>query len=447
MLELGCGDGGNLVAMAVALPGASFVGRRRRHRRDRTRRAARRRARAGQRHARRRARSRNRAPEPRASTTSSRTASTRGWRPPCAIACSLSVAARWPPHGVAYVSYNALPGGRLREALRDMLVFHTAGLERAARAHRAGPGAAALPGRGLARRARPRRADARPGRAAARPRRREPAARRARRGQRARLLPRVRRARGAPRAAVPRRGRLLRDADRRGLRARRRTRCSRCEDPVRREQYLDFLKGRMFRQTLLCRAELAVDRTPRPAVVERLAFSTRRRSPRRAGADGATFEGPTGSTLTTDQPLVIEALERAARALARRDLGRASCSRPRRSRAHRGLRGIAALLRRQPGHAARPPAALTTTPGDGPRPPARPPPGGRGRDRDEPAPQQRAHRGRAGPAPGQAARRHPRPRARWRRSCAPSSSSAASRCPRTCRRPGAQPRRASPAWR
>ena len=30
--------------------------------------------------------------------------------------------------GVAYISYNALPGGRLREALRDMLVFHTAGL-------------------------------------------------------------------------------------------------------------------------------------------------------------------------------------------------------------------------------------------------------------------------------------------------------------------------------
>ena len=29
---------------------------------------------------------------------------------------------------MAYVSYNALPGGRLREALRDMLVFHTAEL-------------------------------------------------------------------------------------------------------------------------------------------------------------------------------------------------------------------------------------------------------------------------------------------------------------------------------
>ena len=29
---------------------------------------------------------------------------------------------------MAYVSYNALPGGRLRQALRDMLVFHTAEL-------------------------------------------------------------------------------------------------------------------------------------------------------------------------------------------------------------------------------------------------------------------------------------------------------------------------------
>ena len=33
-------------------------------------------------------------------------------------------------------------------------------------------------------------------------------------------------------------------------------------------------RARMFRQTLLCRAEQAIDRTPRPAVVERLAFST-----------------------------------------------------------------------------------------------------------------------------------------------------------------------------
>ena len=38
--------------------------------------------------------------------------------------------------GVAYVSYNALPGGRVRQALRDMLRFHTAALERPAGARR-----------------------------------------------------------------------------------------------------------------------------------------------------------------------------------------------------------------------------------------------------------------------------------------------------------------------
>jgi methyltransferase-like protein len=87
------------------------------------------------------------------------------------------------------------------------------------------------------------------------------------------------------------------------------------EDPVRREQYLDFLKGRMFRQTLLCRAELAIDRTPHPEVIERLAVSTQAEPRGEPGADGAqAFTGPSGSTLTTDHPLVIAALKRAASA-------------------------------------------------------------------------------------------------------------------------------------
>jgi ubiquinone/menaquinone biosynthesis C-methylase UbiE len=86
------------------------------------------------------------------------------------------------------------------------------------------------------------------------------------------------------------------------------------EDPIRREQYLDFLKGRMFRQTLLCRAELALDRSPRPLALEGLAVS----SPARPAGDShpasrVTFEGPTGSTLTTDHPLVRRALERVGR--------------------------------------------------------------------------------------------------------------------------------------
>ena len=33
------------------------------------------------------------------------------------------------PSGVAYISYNAYPGGHLREMLREMLHFHIRGLE------------------------------------------------------------------------------------------------------------------------------------------------------------------------------------------------------------------------------------------------------------------------------------------------------------------------------
>ena len=85
------------------------------------------------------------------------------------------------------------------------------------------------------------------------------------------------------------------------------------EDLVRREQYLDFLKGRMFRQTLLCRAEAR----DRPHAAPRGRGAARRlvtgASPGPPGADGrGVFEGPGGSTLTTDQPSVIAALERAA---------------------------------------------------------------------------------------------------------------------------------------
>jgi hypothetical protein len=81
------------------------------------------------------------------------------------------------------------------------------------------------------------------------------------------------------------------------------------EDPLRREQYLDFLKGRMFRQTLLCRAAVELDRTPRPQRLLELAVS----SPAQVAGreDGrVTFTGPGGCTLTTDHPLVVRALER-----------------------------------------------------------------------------------------------------------------------------------------
>jgi SAM-dependent methyltransferase len=88
----------------------------------------------------------------------------------------------------------------------------------------------------------------------------------------------------------------------------------RVEDVIRREQYLDFIKGRMFRQTLLCRAELEVDRSPQPLILEDLAVSSPTQPSRASDREGrVTFEGPTGSTLTTDHPLVSRGLERVGR--------------------------------------------------------------------------------------------------------------------------------------
>ena len=140
------------------------------------------------------------------------------------------------------------------------------------------------------------------------------------------------------------------------------------EDPVRREQYLDFLKGRMFRQTLLCRAEQAIDRTPRPAVVEQLAFSTQAQARGERGAEGLTFESPTGSTLTTDHPLVIEALQRAARSWpaavwVRELIAPVAPDAERTALCDALLRSYAANLVALHVH----PPALTTTPGATPR--------------------------------------------------------------------------------
>jgi len=46
-------------------------------------------------------------------------------------------------------------------------------------------------------------------------------------------------------------------------------------DPLVREQYLDFAKCRRFRQTLLCRAEVEVDRSPGAARIEEFKLAMR----------------------------------------------------------------------------------------------------------------------------------------------------------------------------
>ena len=216
--------------------------------------------------------------------------------------------------GVAYVSYNALPGGRVRQALRDMLVFHTAELtdsrERVAQA------------RALLRFL----LDGAPGEHGLGALLRDQAERMLARSDATLLHDELAEVNDALyfhefAAHAGRHGlQYLAEADFFEMQIGAASEPAAqalmgIEDPVRREQYLDFLKARMFRQTLLCHAELAIDRTPRPEVVERMAVSTQAQAQSEPGPDGAqAFVGPTGSTLTTDHPLVIDALGRAASA-------------------------------------------------------------------------------------------------------------------------------------
>jgi Predicted methyltransferase regulatory domain/Methyltransferase domain len=215
--------------------------------------------------------------------------------------------------GIAYVSYNALPGGRLSGALRDMLAFHTAGLDDPAeRIEQARTLLRFLTGSW--------------------PDGHEFGAIMGRHAER--LLERSDETLFHDELAAVNQPvyfhEFVAHAERHGLQYLAEAdffemqtgvlpeavsgELQHVEDPIRREQYLDFIKGRMFRQTLLCRAEVELDRSPQPLVVEALAVSSPAQptdDPDRAGR--VTFEGPTGSTLTTDHPLVRRALERVAR--------------------------------------------------------------------------------------------------------------------------------------
>jgi SAM-dependent methyltransferase len=191
------------------------------------------------------------------------------------------------PHGVAYVSYDVLPGGHLREITRQMLRWHLRDVD-------------------------------------------DPAERIA--GARA-LLTAVSEA-GQPQAewalaqsdpslyhdelAEHHEAVLFADfaahAERHGLRFLAEADVFEMQasglpeglgrDAIEREQYLDFFKGRMFRQTLLCRAEVE-PREPSAAIVRGMLAAAP------VQAIGETeFRGPRGATLTTDSDAVKAALLR-----------------------------------------------------------------------------------------------------------------------------------------
>lgn len=84
------------------------------------------------------------------------------------------------------------------------------------------------------------------------------------------------------------------------------------DDPVLREQYLDFFRGRVFRQTLFCRTELALERKPEPSVLDKFYLSSSLR-PEGQIADITSqniekFTTIKGQTMQIDHPLTKAAL-------------------------------------------------------------------------------------------------------------------------------------------
>lgn len=68
-------------------------------------------------------------------------------------------------------------------------------------------------------------------------------------------------------------------------------------DPVLREQYLDFARGRRFRQTLLCRGEVSVDRCPTPERLDSLLIGHGTRTKSR---DGDSIDQRAANTLLSE---------------------------------------------------------------------------------------------------------------------------------------------------
>jgi SAM-dependent methyltransferase len=75
------------------------------------------------------------------------------------------------------------------------------------------------------------------------------------------------------------------------------------DDMVVREQYLDFFKNRMFRQTLLCHEQAPGSDSLDDSEIERLWISSSA-SPE----EGGVFSTPEGFTVTTSEPLVVAAM-------------------------------------------------------------------------------------------------------------------------------------------
>jgi methyltransferase-like protein/ubiquinone/menaquinone biosynthesis C-methylase UbiE len=83
-------------------------------------------------------------------------------------------------------------------------------------------------------------------------------------------------------------------------------------DILAREQYLDFLMGRRFRRTLLCRREISLDHKIQPGVIANFYAASEVQptspEPNIASSDIEEFRTPKGASIKSDRPLVKAAL-------------------------------------------------------------------------------------------------------------------------------------------
>lgn len=307
VLELGCGAGGNLLPMAAGLPDSTFVGI------DTSRRAIER-AQAvadtlGLTNIRFEQTPIEQFQAPAASIDYVIAHGVFSWIPdPVRDALLALSSAVLSEHGVAYVSYNALPGGHGRQALREMLAFHVRDIEGAEERMTAARGFLRLLSAAGE-------ADDELAKAFG------PEARRLADQVDGLFFHDTLAEHNQPfyfhefaaRAAAHELQYLAEaefsEMQLGALPEQLQQALLTIADPLAREQYLDFLKERMFRQTLLCHAPIAIDRAPRPERLEALAASAPLRWSEPDDDGRLTFAGPGGAHLTTDHPVVVGALQ------------------------------------------------------------------------------------------------------------------------------------------
>ncbi|MDM7922440.1 MAG: class I SAM-dependent methyltransferase [Pyrinomonadaceae bacterium] len=84
------------------------------------------------------------------------------------------------------------------------------------------------------------------------------------------------------------------------------------DDTIEREQYMDLLRGRIFRQTLFCRSEVSLERDARPEIVDRFMISSSLRPqselPNLSATGIERFVGANNAGIEIDRPLAKAAL-------------------------------------------------------------------------------------------------------------------------------------------